>query len=70
MHSGYGKAFDGKGTWSFGNDYARNNLILSVNNSSSSPANKCKKVKEIHFVLMEALVHQRKGLLLTLLRKR
>ena len=29
-------AFDGEGSWSFGNDFARNFLIFGVNNSSSS----------------------------------
>ena len=36
MHSGYGIASDGKGEWSFGNDFARNVIILGVDNSSSS----------------------------------
>ena len=36
MHSGYGIAADGKGEWSFGNDFARNVIILGVDNSSSS----------------------------------
>ena len=36
MHSGYGIAFDGKGTWSFGNGYDRNVVIFGVDNSSSS----------------------------------
>ena len=33
---GYGIAFDGAGTWRFGNDYARNVTIFDVDNSSSS----------------------------------
>ena len=33
VYSGYGIAFDGKGQWSFGNDYARN-VIFGVDNSS------------------------------------
>ena len=36
MYSGYEIGFDGKGEWSFGNDYARNGLIFGVDNSSSS----------------------------------
>ena len=32
----YGIAFDGKGSWSFGNDRARNVVIIGVDNSSSS----------------------------------
>ena len=38
MYSGYGIAFDGKGSWSFGNDYASNVVIFGVDNSSSSHA--------------------------------
>ena len=34
--SGYVIAFDGKGFWSFGNDYARNVVIFVVDTSSSS----------------------------------
>ena len=36
MYTVYGITFDGKGEWSFGNDYARNIIIFGVNNSSSS----------------------------------
>ena len=36
--SGYGIAFDGKGEFIFGNDYARNVIIFGVDNSSSSHA--------------------------------
>ena len=36
MCSGYGIAFDRAVSWSFGNDFARNNLIFGVKNSSSS----------------------------------
>ena len=35
-YSGYRKAFDGKGQWSFGNDSARNVIIFEFGNSSSS----------------------------------
>ena len=39
----YGIAFDGEGSWSFGNDFARNAGIFAVdNNSSSSHANNYK----------------------------
>ena len=34
VYSGYGIAFDGKGEWSFGNYYARNDVIFGVYNSS------------------------------------
>ena len=40
VYSGYGIAFDGKGEWSFGNDYGRNIIIFG--NSSSSHADNCK----------------------------
>ena len=36
VYSGYGIAFDGKVSWSFGNDFARNVIIIGVDNSSSS----------------------------------
>ena len=42
VYSGYGIAFDGKGEWSFGNDYARNLIIFGVYNSSSSHADNLK----------------------------
>ena len=31
MYSGYGIAFDGAGSWDFGNDDARNVVIFGVN---------------------------------------
>ena len=36
MYSGYGITFDSTGSWSFGNDIARNVTIFGVDNSSSS----------------------------------
>ena len=36
VYSGYGIAFDGLDSWSLGNDFARNDIIFGVNNSSSS----------------------------------
>ena len=33
MYSSYGIVFDGKGEWSFRNDYARNVIIFGFNNS-------------------------------------
>ena len=36
VHSGYGIAFDGKGSWSFNDEFARNNMIFRVDNNSSS----------------------------------
>ena len=35
-HNGGRIAFDGKGPWSFDNDFSRNVVILGVDNSSSS----------------------------------
>ena len=44
-YGGYGLAFDGKGEWSFGNDYPRSVSIFGADNNSSSGAdnlkNKC-----------------------------
>ena len=36
VYSEYGIEFDGKGSWSFGNDFARNVAIFGVDNSTSS----------------------------------
>ena len=35
-YNGRGIAFDGEGSWSFGNDFARNVVVFGVDNSSSS----------------------------------
>ena len=35
-YNGWGIAFDGEGSWSFGNDFAGNVVIFGVDNSSSS----------------------------------
>ena len=42
VHSGYGIAFDGVGSWSFGNGFARNDVIFGVDNISSPHADKRK----------------------------
>ena len=42
VYIGYGIAFDGKCDSSFGNDYARNVIIVGVDNSSSSQADNLK----------------------------
>ena len=42
VHSGDGISFDGAGTQNFGNDYAKNVVIVAVNNSSSSHTDNCK----------------------------
>ena len=36
VYSGCGITFDSAGSWSFGNDFARNVIIFGVDNSSSS----------------------------------
>ena len=36
MYSGCGKTFDSAGSWSFGNEFARNVIIFYIYNSSSS----------------------------------
>ena len=36
VYSGCGTAFEGKGGWKFGSDFARNFVLLGVDNSSSS----------------------------------
>ena len=38
VYNDYGIAFDGKGMWNFGNDFARNVVIFGVDDSSSSHA--------------------------------
>ena len=35
-YNGWGIAFDGKGTWSFSSAFARNVVLLGVDNTSSS----------------------------------
>ena len=35
MYSGYGTVFNGTGSWSFRNDYAKNVVIVGVDNGSS-----------------------------------
>ena len=62
-------AFDGAGWWSFGNDFARNVVTFGVDNSLSSQADNRKNKFLVlgeapTMVLMEALVHQRKILVL------
>ena len=42
VYSDYRIVFDGKGEWSFGNDYARNVIIFGSDNSSLSHADNLK----------------------------
>ena len=74
VDSRYGITFDGADWWGFGNDFAWNVIIFSVDNSSSSHSGICKNdFLILHkiplMVLMEALVHQSKCLVLLLLKK-
>ena len=38
VYSGYGITLDSAGSWSFNNDFARNNIIFGIDNSSLSHA--------------------------------
>ena len=42
LYSGYGIAFDWKGSWSFNDEFARNVIIFGVDNSSSSQTDSLK----------------------------
>ena len=42
VYSGYGIAFDGAGSWNFGNGFFRNVVIFGFDNISSSHAENCK----------------------------
>ena len=43
-YNGWGIAFDGEGSWSFVNDFARNIVIFGVDDSSSSHTNNQKNI--------------------------
>ena len=65
VYSGFGITFDSAGSWSFGNDSARNVMIFGVDNSSSSHSDNRKNNFLILgegpiLELMEALDHQKK----------
>ena len=51
VHSGYGIAFDGKGSRSFNDDFARNVIIYRVDSSSSPHTD---NLKDDALVLVEA----------------
>ena len=51
VHSGYGIAFDRKGSWSFNDDFARNVIIYRVDSSSSPHTD---NLKDDALVLVEA----------------
>ena len=44
LYSGYGIEFDGAGSWSFGNNVARNAVTFSVDNSSLSHVDHFKNI--------------------------
>ena len=71
----YGIELHGKGMWSFGNNHARNVIMFGVDNNSSSHADNYKNNFLVSyegdtFGIREDLVHQRKSLVLTLLKQR
>ena len=62
----YGITFDTAGSWSFDNDTSRNFVIFGVDNSSSYHFDN----RKYNFsMLIETLVHQRKNLVLTLVKQ-
>ena len=74
MYSGYVVTFDSGGSWSFDNNFARNVIIFGVDNSSSSHSDNRKN----NFLILgesptygfkEALVHQKKSLILILVKQ-
>ena len=74
MYSDYGITFDSGGSWSFNNDITKNVIIFGVDNSSSSHCGNRKNnflvLGEVQFLkLMEDLVHQRKSLVLILVKQ-
>ena len=73
-YNGRGKAFDGKGLWSFGNDFPGNVVIFGIDNSSSSDTNLNNKFLVLGerptMVLMTELGQQKKNLVLTLVKQK
>ena len=68
-------AFYGSGSWSFGNEFARNVVTFGVGNSLSSHTENCKNnflvlVKERLMILIATFVKQRKSLVLALVKQR
>ena len=66
--------FDSTGSWSFGNDFAKNVVIFGVDNSSSCHADNHKNnfliLSEVPtYGINRVLVHQRKGLVLILVKR-
>ena len=76
VYSGYGITFDSAGSWSFDNDTARNVIIFGVDNSLLYHSGNHKNILLVlsegptfSITIMEALVHQRKRLVLILVKK-
>ena len=76
VYSGYGITFDSAGSWSFDNHTARNVIIFGVDNSLLSHSDNHKNILLVlsqgptfSITIMEALVHQRKSLVLILVKK-
>ena len=74
VYSAYGITFDSAGSWSFGNHFAKNVITFGVDNSSTSHSDNRKNNFLILgagplMVLLEASDHQRKNLVLTLLKQ-
>ena len=44
LYSGHGIEFDGAGSWSFGNNFARNAVTFSIDNSSLSHVDHLKNI--------------------------
>ena len=75
MYRVYRIVFDRANSWNSGDDYAKNVAIFNVEKISSCHAdnhnnNFLVSVEGDILVLMEALVHERKRLILTLKRQR
>ena len=66
VHNGYGIAFDGKGKWSFGNDLAKNVIVFGVDKKWIFNF----RWRSKFLVLMKDLVHQKKKLILILLKQK
>ena len=62
------------GSWNFGNNYSGNVVMFGDDNSSSSHTDNLKNNLSVldegqRLILTEALAHQRKSLILTLLKQ-
>ena len=74
VYSVYRITFDGPGLWSFDNGIAGNVKIVGIDNNSSSHADDHKKNflvlgEETTFGIMEDLIHQKKKLILILVKQ-